>query len=41
VAVSHPASWDDGYGIQVVVDAVEVPVHLFVRQRKEISPTGG
>lgn len=33
VAVSHTTSWYDGYGIQVVVDAVEVTVHLLVRQR--------
>jgi hypothetical protein len=35
VAVSHPTSRDDGYGIQVVVDAVGIPVHLFIRQQKE------
>lgn len=29
VAVSQPASWNDGHGIQVVVDAVEVPAQLW------------
>ena len=37
VAVSHPTPWHDGYGIQVVVDTVKVPVHL--RVRRVISPS--
>jgi hypothetical protein len=38
VAVSHPSPRYDRYGIQVVVYAVEVPVHL--RKKQVISPTG-
>ena len=35
MAVSHPAPWHDGYGIQVVVDAVEVSVHLMVSDQSD------
>ena len=40
VAKSHPAPRNDGDGIQVVVDAVEVPVHLSIRTTERYRVTG-
>ena len=38
VAKSHPALWNDG--IQVVVDAVEVSVHLSIRAKERCRVIG-
>ena len=40
VAKSHPAPRNDGDGIQVVVDAVEVPVHLSIRTTERCKVIG-